>query len=104
MKATEINLEKKGYNFNCNIVPARSHYKYLMKMGRVFPSTQAQAKYFITEKIQLSVLNYNDVVLVEKILNKHGFTGDYKYTKSGIWVRLQNHSDLHEALKSEFKL
>ena len=102
MKASELNLKKDGYNFNCNTYQAGSHYKFIMSLGRCFPSTQAQAKYFIYEGICLDVLNGDDVEKVEAILNKHGFEGDYKFTKSRIWVRLQNNSDLHKALKLEF--
>ena len=102
MKASELNLKKKGYNFNCNTKKAGCHYKFLMRFGRCFPYTQAQAKYFISEGICLDVLNADDVELVEAILNKHGFEGDYKFTKSKIWVRLQNNNDLHTALKLEF--
>ena len=104
MKATEVNLQKEGFNFNCNTYPARSHYKFLMRLGRVFPTTKAQAKYFISEGICLDVLNYDDVQIVEEVLNRHGFSGSYKYTKSEQWVRLQNDSDLHEALKKEYKI
>lgn len=102
MKASELNLKKDGYNFNCNTYKAGSHYKFIMRLGRCFPSTQAQAKYFISEGICLDVLNGDDVEKVEAILNKHGFEGDYKFTKSKTWVRLQNNSDLHKALKLEF--
>lgn len=104
MKATEINLKKDGYNFNCNTYPARSHYKFIMRLGRVFPTTKAQAKYFITEGISIDVLNGDDVETVETMLNKHGFEGEFVFTKSKTWVRLQNQSDLHEALKKEYSL
>lgn len=104
MKATEINLKKDGYNFNCNIFPARSHYKTIMHLGRVFPNTRAQADYFIKNGIELDVLNGDDVETVESMLNKHGLEGDYKLTKSKTWVRLQNQNDLHEALKKEYNL
>ena len=102
MKASELNLKKDGYNFNCNTYKAGSHYKFIMRLGRCFPSTQAQAKYFISEGICLGVLNGDDVEKVEAILAKHGFEGDYKFTKSKNWVRLQNNSDLQKALKLEF--
>lgn len=104
MKSTEINLNKDGYNFNCNTYPARSHYKFLMRLGRVFPKTKAQAKYFITEGICLDVLNSDDVETVETMLKKHGYEGNYKFTKSKTRVRIQNNIDLHEALKKEYSL
>jgi hypothetical protein len=102
MKASELQLKKDGYNFNCNTREGRSHYKFVMSLGRCFPSTRAQAKYFVSEGICLSVLNGDDVEKVEAILNKHGFEGDYKFTKSKTWVRLQNHNELYKALKLEF--
>ena len=104
MKANELNLEKEGYNFNCNIVKKRSHYTFLMTLGRCFPTTRNQAKYFVKNQIVLDVLNYEDVEMIEKLLNKYGFEGDYKYTKSKYWVRLRNHDDLYKALKLEFNL
>jgi hypothetical protein len=104
MKAIELNLTKDGHNCSCKTYKSRSHYKFIMRLGRCFPSTQAQAKYFITEKVCLDVLNGDDVEKVETILNKHEFKGDYKFTKSKTWVRLQNNSDLHKALKLEFNL
>ena len=104
MKAHELNLKKDGYFFSCNPQPAKSHYKFTMRIGRCFPSTKAQAKYFVSQGICLDVLNFEDVEKVESILNKHGFEGDYKYTKSKTWVRLQNFTDLHKALKKEFSV
>ena len=104
MTATEINLKKDGYYFNCNTYPARSHYKFIMRLGRVFPTTKAQARYFIAKGIVLDVLNGDDVEKVETMLNKHGFEGNYKFTKSKTWVRLQNTNDLYQALKKEFEL
>ena len=102
MKATELNLEKNSYNFSCNTYKAGSHYKLLMRLGRCFPSTKAQAKYFVSSGVCLDVLNGNDVEIVESMLNKHGFIGDYKFTKSKTWVRLQNSHDLRKAIKAEF--
>ncbi len=104
MKSFELNLKEENYTFSANTYPARSHYKFLMRLGRVFPTTKAQAKYFLSEGVCLDVLNCRDVEIIEELLNKHGFIGDYKYTKSEQWVRLQNDSDLHEALKKEYKI
>lgn len=104
MKVTEIKLKKWGFNISCTTYSAGQHYKFSMRSGSVFPSTKAQAKYFVSEKICLSMLNGDDVEKVEKMLNKHGFEGDYKLTKSKEWARLQNPSDLHAALKKEYSL
>ena len=102
MKKSELKLEKTGYNLSANTYKARSHYRFKMKMGRCLPSTIAQAKYFISEGICLDVLNMDDVEKIEAILNKHGLSGDYKYTKSKLFVRLQNDVDLHMALEAEY--
>ena len=102
MKAQELKLEKKGYTMSVNTYPARSHYKSLMTMGKVLPSTKAQAKFFLSYGVCMDVLNFDDVQIIESLLNKHGFEGDYKFTKSKSWVRLQNNNDLHEAIKKEF--
>lgn len=106
MKASEINLTKDNFTISCNTYPARSHYKFRMSLGRVFPSTKAQAHYFVSNRMRLDVLNYDDVQIVESILNKHGFEGQYSYTstKSKHFVRLKNSADLRQALKSEFDI
>jgi hypothetical protein len=102
MTVSEFQLAKVGYTFNCNTRKSGSHYKFLMTMGRIFPTTLSQAKYFVSQGVCLDVLNYQDVQIVESMLNKHGYSGDYKYTKSQTWVRLINSGDLIKALKSEY--
>lgn len=103
MKANEINWnEKDAFIFNAN--PASGHYKSMMRMGRCLPATKSQAKFFITEGIQVDVLNNVDVEIVEKILNEAGFVGTYQFTKGKRWVRLVNQSDLHRAFAKKFEL
>lgn len=98
MTYKEIKLQKDGYNFNANCYPKGSHISLLLRLGRCFPTCKSQAiKY-----THLDVLNYEDVQLVESMLNKHGFIGDYKHTKSGTWVRLINQDDFKKALKKEY--
>lgn len=104
MKATELNLERNGYNSTCITKKSGSHYKFLMRLGRVFPSTKAQAKHFVSQQVSLDALNMDDVETIETLLNKHSMEGSYRYTKSKIWVRLQNYNDLYDALKLEFNL
>jgi len=104
MKAAQVNLKKEGFTFSCNYFAARSHYKSYMRSGQVFPSTKPQAQFFISEGVCLDVLNQDDVEIVESMLSKHGFQGNYEFTKSKTWVRLQNQSDLHKALKIEYSL
>ena len=104
MKLTELNLEKQGFYMSCNVRLLRSHYRSLMKLGRVFPTTKSQADYFIKNNITLDVLNMDDVILIENLMNKHGFEGNYKRTKSASWVRLKNHDDLYTALINEYSI
>ena len=101
MKANEINWsETATYFFNAN--EYKGHYKFIMGLGCCFPATKAQAKHFVKEGICLDVLNNMDVDKVEKVLNEAGFVGEYKFTKSKTWVRLQNNGDLHKALRVKF--
>lgn len=100
MKATEFTLEKTTYL--SAMQDAKGMYKVLMKKGVRFPTTKAQATYFITAGCCLDTLNYSDVIKLENFLNKHGLEGDYIYTKSKRYVRLTNTMDLYLAIKKEF--
>lgn len=102
MKAAEITLNKQGFNFSANVRPAGSNYKHVMGLGRVFPTTKPQARYFVSEQINLDVLNMDDVEFIEKELSPYGFIGEYKYTTKGKWVRLINVSDMHKALRLKY--
>lgn len=104
MKANELNLPEVRYTMSMNIYPPKSHYKFVMGLGRVFPNSIAQAKFFISKGIHLDVLNAKDVSLLENFLNKYGFEGKYKYTKSKQFVRLVNWLDLEQALKIAYNL
>lgn len=48
------------------------------------------------------MLNADNVEVVAAMLNKHGFKGNYKYTRSKQAVRLQNMDELQIALKEEY--
>ena len=102
LKANELTLPQVNYTMSMNVYPSKSHYKMGMKLGRVFPSTTTQAKYFLSQGVCLDVLNAKDVEHLEQFLNKYGFEGKYEYTKSKQFVRLNNHYDLYEAIKMEF--
>lgn len=101
MKATEIQWTSKE-NYYFSTTEHTGHYKFLMSMGRYFPCNKNQAIFFVKNRIVLSVLNSKDVEKVESVLNEAGLEGDYRYTKSNIWVRLQNHEDLYKALRVKF--
>lgn len=102
MKAADIKLEKEGFNMSTTSWASGSHYKSTMKWGRLFPCSKAQALFFTQKRVVLSVLNMDDVENIEGLLGKHGFTGEYRYTRSKQWVRLQNHDDLYKALRAEY--
>ena len=105
MKANElVEMPNDRFTMSVNIYPAKSHYKSIMVLGRVFPSTPAQARFFISKGVCLDVLTRRDVEILERFLNKHGFEGKYRYTKSKLFARLQNDYDLYLALKKEFEL
>lgn len=104
MKAIELNLAKENFTMSCNTYAPKSHYKYVMSLGRVFPTTSAQAKYFLASGSSFDILNSKDVEIIESLLNKHGFKGNYQYTKSKTWVRLTNVCDFEKALKKEYNI
>lgn len=103
MKANEI-VWKSLCNRYFSANAKSGQYKQSMKWGSVFPTTKAQAKYFIEERVQMDVLNNKDVERIEYLLNKHGYTGEYRFTKSRGWVRLENYEDLYSALKKEYNI
>ena len=101
MNYSEIKLEEVNYTMSCNTVKSGQHYKSTMMLGRILPTSKAQLASFIRMSTPLSVLNLKDCKVIESLLNKYGFKGIYKYTKSKQWVRLQNNEDLIKALKLE---
>ena len=90
-------------NFSANPIPNGYPFKELMKKGKVFPTSKSQAREFVQMGYMLASLNNEDVRVVEWLLNKYGFKGNYEYTKSNR-VRLINHFDLDKALKLEYGL
>lgn len=91
-----------GYLFNLRSYPAGSHTRDIMKMGRTLPCCKSQVQYYVSNVFEIDVLNREDVEKLEMLLNKHGLYGEYKWTKSGRWVRIQNINDVHKALKLEY--
>ncbi|MBR6806144.1 MAG: hypothetical protein IKM47_06490 [Bacteroidaceae bacterium] len=105
MNAEQIEWpEIKTFLFSANTMPARSHYKFTMREGRVFPTTRAQAQYFIKCHCRFDALNIDVVEHIEKLLNKYDLKGEYKYTKSKRWVRLINVWQLYDCLRKEYNL
>lgn len=84
-------------------------YKFIMELGRCFPATKAQAKYFINQKnfpyLNLDVLNLKDAEKIAAFMAENGgFEADFKFTKSKTWVRLTNNDDLKKAVKIKFEI
>lgn len=102
MKAQQISLETQNFIFNTNERKAGQHYTFLMKLGRILPSTKHQARYFVNNNCTLGVLNSVDLQRVEALLNEAGLEGDYKYTKNNHWVRLTNVEALYEAFRKKY--
>ena len=100
-EAIEGMNEKKDYTFIYVPKKAGEHVSLILSLGRVFPITKAQAQK-VARNGFFDVLNNKDVENIEKIMNKHGFNGQYKLTKSKTWVRLMNFQDFAKALKLEF--
>jgi hypothetical protein len=99
MKTSQFTLPSAKYTMSCNFITG--HYKLTMRLGRVFPTTKTQAISFLSFG-WLDVLNATDVAIVEALLNKHGYTGSYEFTKSQNWVRLASVAEFRMALKKEF--
>ena len=105
MKAIEIITVIENSNYNNLYIPTkdREHVFLLIQLGRCFPISKGMAKK-VCMAGNFDVINNNDITnYIEPLLNKHGFTGDYKPTKSKIWARLTNFEDFKKALKLEYK-
>lgn len=96
--------ELNAFTLSANTYAPRSHYKFAMSIGRVFPTTRAQAQHFIKSGAYLGVLNNADVERIETLMNKYGLKGTYQYTKSKQWVRMCNEWQLCECLKKEYSI
>lgn len=103
MKQNEI-IWKEISLLNCsaNAYPSGKPYKKKMLQGKVFPITRAQAIAFVNMGCLLGILNSEDVKVVEKLLNKHGLKGEYKYVCCKQYVKLTNSSMPDIALKKEY--
>ena len=96
--------DKQPSSFSATYYAPRPHYPFVMSLGRVFPTTRAQAQQFIKSDAYFDVLNNVDVERIEALMNKYGFKGTYQYTKSKRWVRMCNQWQFCECLKKEYNL
>lgn len=106
MKAQEIlNNANVSESRMLAMMKANSHCQILIELGNLFPTTKAQAIRVVrcSNVACGDVLGKADVVMIESLLNKNGFEGNYKLTKSGRWARLINTNDVKLALRKEFK-
>jgi len=72
-------------------VKKNGHYKHLMSMGRVFPSTATQVKNFIKLNRGLDVLEQADIFDIESFMAAFGYHANFKKTGSGKWLTLTQH-------------
>jgi len=88
-------------------VAPRGHYSFYTGRVNFMPQTKTQAKAHVHA---INKLGYDNLLMVgqwielEQFLNKHGFQGDYKLTKSHTMCRLQNIKEYVAAIKLEFLL
>jgi hypothetical protein len=104
MNASDIILDAQSFIFSTNERSSGQHYKYLMDLGRILPTTKAQARYFVANRCKFDALNIVDVERVEAIFSEFGGAGEYKYTGSRRWVRLVNIEAFYEVLKLKYNL
>ena len=104
MQASEVILDAQSFIFSTNERRSGQHYKYLMDLGRILPTTRAQARYFVTNRCKFDVLNIVDVERVEALFREFGGAGEYKYTGSRRWVRLVNIEAFYKVLEMKYNL
>lgn len=103
MRATEIIWKEEAVlPLSANVFPSGKPYKAQMMMGKVFPSSKAQAMAYVKMGCALEALNSEDVRVVERLLEKHHLQGNYRYVGGKNLVKLVNQMDLDKALKEEY--
>lgn len=86
------------------IMAPRSHYKFLMRLGRVIPSDKAQAKYFLSEGLCLDMFTGVDARYIHEMMKEQGLEALFVFTKNKQFIRLVNDYDFRSALKSKYGL
>ena len=103
MRATEIIWKEEAVlPLSANVFPPRKPYKAQMMMGKVFPTTRAQAMAYVQMGCALEALNSEDVRVVEGLLARHHLQGNYRYVGGKMLVKLVNQTELDKALKEEY--
>lgn len=86
---------------------AGQHYGFFLGKILFRPTTLAQAKKHIHAIRNTSfdnLLMCGEWLSVEEFLNENGFAGQYRFTKSGTMVRLENIQDYVQAIKNAFQI
>lgn len=105
MRATEIIWKEEAVlPLSANVIPSGKPYKAQMMMGKVFPTSKAQAMAYLKMGCALEALNNEDVRVVERLLEKHHLQGNYRYVDGKNLVKLVNQMDLDKALKREYAI
>ena len=76
---------------------------FLMDLGRKLPSTKLHAKYWLNG-CKFDLIGTHDILPMEDYFKMIGFTPDYRFAKSGCFVRLNNHDELNIYIKNYFKI
>lgn len=109
MNASELmKNEKFVANGNVRMVNEyKGRYKFLMSLGRVFPTTKAQAKEFLRLGVGFGLLTASDVRAIEALCEKYGMKDQclYQLTGSNVYARLlSSFTVLEKALRAEYNL
>ena len=82
----------------------RKHDQYmLMRLGRKLPGTKVHANFWLRNGCVFDLVSTHEIRPIEDYAKMIGFTPDYRFTKSGIFVRLTNSNELNAAIKAYFK-
>ena len=101
---------RNDYYFNLTsdsdiLTKERAHeQKFLMSLGRKLPGTKAHAKFWITNGCVFDVISTHDIKPFSSFCEKIGFTPDFTFTKSKIFVRLTSTEGFSEAIKKYYEI
>lgn len=96
-----LSKDDKFYMINGNYAP-RSHYKFEMTLGRVWPCCKSQVQEWKRQGCPLDVMDWADIQRCENLMSKYCHKGEYQLTRSKRWARLVNVKDLLSAFELEF--
>jgi hypothetical protein len=82
----------------------RSHYKFLMDLGRVIPSDKAQAKYYLSSGRCIGLIQGADARYIHELMQEQGMEALFVFTKNKRFMRLVNNEDFCKALKLKYSI